>query len=148
MIIVGVDPSNTRTGVSVWNRGALVFSCSYDPWRDDPEDLEVHLVGLKIDKVWIEVPQNGTHKSRGGVQRAGGMAVEKIRGISWFHRTKLRTVPPDAWRKNVLGCLPPEGEAKKSALRWAGGVKPVTCHDEAEAICIGAHGCLLAGYDV
>ena len=177
MIIIGIDPSNECTGVSIWEGGRLLSSTHYNPWRDrllDFLDFPTHWRGLVKNRMYVEVPQHGTHTSRGGVHWAGGMVTAELLGLCTDYEgvfTALQVGPPskpgkytkkitpDTWRRGWLHSVfsapstflagVVKGWTKDDALMYARRYKPeVESHDEAEAILIGAYGCIDRGIEI
>lgn len=99
--VVGVDPGNKACGV-VRLFGSVARWYYGSPWDLIKEDqlLEyepavVGSVGTRLCPVYVEVPQNGTHNSRGGVHWAGGILA---RTLCVKEPNHLRKVQPRAWR--------------------------------------------------
>lgn len=103
-------------------------------------------------EVWYECPQNGTHKSRGGVQFGAGLLTGMLQSFWALHggirRGKAHGVFPGphkragSWRGYVLGDRKPPEDWKKWAIREVRerfGVVPRS-DDEAEAILIAWYG--------
>lgn len=148
--ILGIDPGNESSGVALLRPdGTLVVSATVDPWAPAWEApfLEPILSWAPWPgpfEVTLEVPQNGTHASRGGVQRAGGLLVGRLISATEgrIRRSSLFPTTPSAWRK-ALG-LPTKGAGKDvyvAAARERFGVS-FRSHDEAEA-CLIAYARLL-----
>lgn len=84
----------------------LLFSATLHPWEAHAllDIVERISMMAPIERVVIEVPQNGTHDSRGGVHFAAGMAVGAL--VSKFERIKRRMllkVKPSEWRRAIFG---------------------------------------------
>lgn len=135
MRIVAIDPGNDRTGFAVYEDGALVESDWFCPWDCPSPEHDA-------DRVYLEIPQNGTHASRGGVREAGGMAIANLN----VRRPDVRRVTPNKWRAG-LGLLT-KGAGKPYYVleaRKVPGAEEVEDHNEAEAILIGKYACLMEG---
>lgn len=139
MRLLGIDPGNSVTGLSAFQDGVLEDSAWFDPWY-------MGLPGLAYsptDRIYVEVPQNGTHASRGGVHFAAGMVVGRL----CVRRRNVIRVTPSEWRK-CLG-LATRGKDKDYYVAACHDLVPgtdaVTDHNEAEAILIGLYGCKMEG---
>lgn len=151
-VVWGVDPGNESAGVSMWVDGGLRWHSTvniWDPWGENQNQPPM-LRGVR-HRMFVEVPQNGTHQSRGGVHWAGGMVAMWVGGTiaagDRLLRSHVRKVTPDTWRK-PLG-IDPKADTKEQAMQMVElmGLE-VESHDEAEAILIGMYGCLELGLDV
>ena len=149
--VIGVDPSNKSAGVAVFRHAGaggyvLEFLGSYSPWDGLPE-LSLEETGTTL--VYCEVPSNGTHKSRGGVNWAGGMVIAQLLARGNLSRRRVRKIEPRDWRKPMLGRTSEkeEGALKRAAIAKATemGARPEN-DDEAEAFLIGAHAVLEEGF--
>ena len=142
MIVVGIDPGNKSSGVSVWEDGELEYSHTVDPWNFGWETSMPRFDGDV--RVYVEVPQNGTHKSRGGVHFAAGLILSSLGSRIRILRRHVTKVIPATWRKGVGRDITlTKEEAVTYALRFRG---EITSHDEAEAILIGMYGTIQEGY--
>ncbi len=141
-LIIGVDPGNDCSGIAVFLDGAYADSRHGSPWTTDLTWALTPQPSASL-RCYVEVPQNGTHTSRGGVHWAAGMVVSQILETRELARKDLRKVKPSIWRKG-LGfsvCL-----SKKRAVEEARRYHPaVVDHNEAEAILIAAYGVLDSG---
>lgn len=91
--------------------------------------------------VFVEVPQNGTHKSRGGVHWAAGMIVAKLLSDKWaIKRSRVHKVTPREWRGLLFG---DEKTSKEKCVEWGRQYADCASDDEAEAICIGEYGVMV-----
>lgn len=152
--IVGIDASNERSGWAVWYcpappaRWRLASSGAASIWSGETaqESLEWFLDEIRGPLACaLEVPQNGTHASRGGVTFAGGVMVAPLIAAG-LERKNLRKVQPRQWRKRVFGTLRPR-DWKAAAVGLCGLMGcPAESHDEAEAILIGLSEVLRRGY--
>lgn len=138
MRILAIDPGNDRTGYAIFFNGSLVEHGWFDPWQDSREGTYRH----KYDRVYIEVPQNGTHASRGGVHFAAGMALRSLCPYQGNpRRSDVRRVTPTEWRKG-LG-LATRGVDKQYYVNAAndrlGRAPSIVDHNEAEACLIGLY---------
>jgi len=172
-LVVGVDPGNNRSGVSMWRDGSPVFSVTHEPWAlcAPSGPLRAHLeyateTGPCPDdvRIFVEVPQNGTHKSRGGVHWAAGMVVARLQDTLQVRREKVHKVTPTRWRSPLVGPAArvsqtvigrgrrgsvPKAEVLALADDVAGGWGlSFDSEDEAEAVLIGLYGCLELGVTV
>lgn len=96
-------------------------------------------------KVFVEVPQNGTHSSRGGVHFAAGMLVGDLANELDIRRSDVTKVMPREWRALVLEDPRASKEDCVKRAKLYGG--PYKSEDEAESVLIGAHGCIELGLD-
>ena len=149
--VVGIDPGNVSAGVSFWEDGTLVGHGTVCPWhKGGLDDIIFSIptlwcVRTENIRVCAEVPQNGTHDSRGGVQRALGMLLGQLGTALPFRRRDLVRVRPREWREGELGdAKATKAECVARAARYGG---PYASEDEAEAVCIGAHGCRTLGME-
>lgn len=134
MIIIGVDPGNQLSGVSVWSSSRLVRSLSYNPWKNHA----FYPLPMDTAKVYVEVPQNGTHKSRGGVHWAAGMVVRNMMGPFNIRRLNVKKIYPRTWRAYLdLPLTGPKQVYIDAAREYAPDVED---DNEAEAILIGLYG--------
>lgn len=140
---VGIDPGNESAGVAVFVDGQYAFSSTVHP-RRWPTNFPV----WDYDKIrlWVEVPQNGTHQSRGGVHWAAGM-MEAHLSWTWkpIKKKDVRKVFPRQWR----AAFPPprQGESyKEYAIRYVYQTYEEECdtHDRAEAVMIAKYGSQLS----
>ena len=106
MLVVGIDPGNDAAGISFWVDGEYVSSRALRPWADDageyiPAPLFMRGAAAKW-RIYVEVPQNGTHASRGGVHWAGGMLVAQLLDvIPELLRRHVKKITPNTWRKGL-----------------------------------------------
>ena len=145
-LIIGIDPSNTATGIAFWRDGECIASGVLNPWKNVPPWVD-HEGPVNV---YVEVPQNGTHKSRGGVHWAAGMVMGHLAERFFIPRSRVRKITPSTWREKVLG----DAKAtKQDAVKAAETYLPPArrkglTHDEAEAILIGAYGVLDRGGEI
>lgn len=146
-ILISIDPGNTSAGVAYFVDGTYAASQTVNPWDGPltaPEcllEVLAHAEGTKI-AVFVEVPQNGTHDSRGGVHWAAGMVVASL--PVRIKRHWVTKVKPLQWRR---GSGLPVDLSKERSVELAESLsgRKVDSHDEAEAILIGAYGCTELG---
>lgn len=143
-----IDPGQNRTGIAIFANKDLFNSFWVDPWMGN---LTSHLSGYGIYaakkgspasfRAVVEVPQHGTHQSRGGVHFGAGMVVADLVTLYGLKRNQVKRVKPSQWRKAIFGKA--EGtsdEWKERAVRKAIEMYEdygLTDHNEAEAILLG-----------
>lgn len=138
--VFGVDPSNTSTGIACFVLHDGIYTptrpFSYDPWEVCvPHQMEKVMPGFRA-MLFCEQPQNGAHSSRGGVERAAGMAISMLRHHSSIDRKDVYMVKPRAWWEHFER---PHGADKQWSLDtcpWELGEDD----DAAEAYLIGVYG--------
>ena len=150
----GFDPGNKMSGVSLFLDEELLWSASVQPHKDmvwDCDELFSDRMYNTKQVVYCEVPQNGTHTSRGGVHWAGGMLLSSLNHklTKPVPRGNVRKVTPSRWRG--WAGLPVRGtdeetmkEISMERVRTQFGITPAT-DDEAEAILIGYWGSVREG---
>lgn len=144
MRVIGIDPGNDRAGISFWEDGRLLSSATVFAWNPWEVQSAVPLRWLETSArtiLYVEVPQNGTHASRGGVHWAAGMLVAPLVDLLGVPRSRVVKVTPSVWRRG-LG-LPTRGQDKQrwiDAARAVPGAGQIASHDEAEAVLIGRFG--------
>ena len=123
-----IDPGSNSAGVAIYVGSDMVTSWTH----------RLEKQSKRAGTAVIEVPQNGTHRSRGGVMFAAGRLYQSL-CQKYGSFPYVQFVTPSEWRVLVYGEEPPEGKAKEFALRKAKelGVD-VASHDEAEAVLIGS----------
>lgn len=156
---IGIDPGQDAAGLSLvapCGRVAASTHAGCWPKRNEPDPLgaAVARVFEQWDPSWtsrpivcVEVPQNGTHASRGGVRLAEGMILSRLHTAllhcGGLRRADVVRVEPREWRATD-GPRPGDREAWKSwALRQANVYVPsreLFVADEAEAVLIGLFG--------
>ena len=152
-MVIGIDPGNKLAGISFWRchqeQVELVHSETVKVWARPTLMLgETFRLLRDADRVrvFVEVPQNGTHKSRGGVQWAAGMIVGTLlaEGVP-FLRAHVSKTEPREWRVVLDEFDEPEleaGDDKELACNIASRLGyQYSSVDEAEAIMIGLYGC-------
>lgn len=143
MRIVAIDPGNDATGIALYEDGVLLFSEVLCPWTEPPAD---EVGDDRIDRLYVEVPQSGTHDSRGGVHFAAGMVVGLLASYGAVTRSRVTKVTPNQWRRGLD--LLTKGVGKPYYVleaRKVPGAERVEDHNEAEAILIGKYACLMEG---
>lgn len=163
-VYVGVDPANKSAGVAMLaDRGdgyLPTITMAFNPWDRGifPGPWEADFWGLSSvtetsvarvpARVFVEVPQNGTHKSRGGVHWAAGMIVGRLLPSLGFGRRNVRKLTPNEWRRTFFGRVPADSKASCVAFfRELVGEDP-GCDDEAEALAIAVAGVLKDGREL
>lgn len=141
MRIVGIDPGNALSGISYWEDGYLIGSEVLNPWVDAVRPPDSFLMRT-IHATFVEVSAHGTHRTREGIQWAGGMVVAHLMGSGLgIVRDRVVKVKPKVWRHG-LGLT--TGEPKEYYVSEARAYAPeVEDDNEAEAILIGCYGCLM-----
>ena len=152
-LVIGIDPGNKLAGISFWrcdtDGESLIHSETVEIWRSATTlTNKTHslLLGADRVRVFVEVPQNGTHKSREGVAWAGGMIVGTLlaEGVP-FLRAHVSKTEPREWRVVLDEFDEPEleaGDDKELACNIASRLGyQYSSVDEAEAIMIGLYGC-------
>ncbi|NIV38886.1 MAG: hypothetical protein GWN58_58560 [Anaerolineae bacterium] len=157
--VIGVDPGQSSAGISVFSSdGSLVEHATVKVWCTDScadavRRLNQAIIRVFPDHRWpmvprrysavvyCEIPQNGTHASRGGVHWAGGMLLMLLRLSFDIRRRDVRLVKPDLWRRHY-GKLRKGTSWKAWSKRTASRLFAAEAEsdDEAEAILIGAFG--------
>lgn len=158
-VVVGIDPGNESAGVCLWaptlplpeggHAYEPVVSWTMSPWQATfvaPTWMQEPSIDLR-HVAYVEVPQNGTHKSRGGVHWAAGMIVGRLLPAMGLRRGDVTKVTPSRWRRAVFRKTPDDYKAEAVALCRLLGLEPRSV-DEAEAVCIGLAGVLLSGGQV
>lgn len=143
--VIGIDPGQTMGGMALFVDGELLRSCTVRPWSGahlaECVDYLTAPVHRKRVKVFYEVPQNGTHSSRGGVQFGAGMYVQALRNRLSIARSAKTGIYPRTWRAYHVARKKP-ADWKRWAIRTCKRkyqAKPAS-DDEAEAILIAAYG--------
>lgn len=145
-MIYGVDPSNASAGVARWAESPAGWRCAESetlcPWSEEVS-VAVAARGGK-STAYVEVPQNGTHKSRGGVHWAGGMLIGSLRRVVPLPRRNVKKVTPSRWRRLVFRNRPDDWKLGALDVCAAMGLE-VDSEDEAEAVLIGLAGVIMQG---
>ena len=141
-MVWGIDPGNDRAGLAAFVDGSLAWHATVCPWDMGPAPA---LPEPRRLRVYVEVPQNGTHKSRGGVHFAAGMLVDwllRSGAAPGLKRRWVRKVEPRKWW--ATHGIDPKSEVstKDQALKKVSWLAEVESDDEADAILIGIHGCV------
>jgi hypothetical protein len=140
--VVGIDPGNDSAGIAFLYDGAYSASETRNPWSGGALWMPPRswLAGPEARaKVFVEVPQNGTHKSRGGVHFAAGLIVGQ--SALEIRRQDVIKVTPREWRTG-LG-LEDRGMGKGYFVAQAQAHFPSAVFDsddEAEACLIALYG--------
>lgn len=146
VVVWGFDPGNASSGVAAFFRNELVWHSTIEPHRAMWWGFDFEYPENARHVVYCEVPQNGTHTSRGGVNWAGGMLLSTLShnlGLN-VSRRNIRKVKPSQWRKwSGLPTKHVDEDGLKTLAIEA--VKErfdaeVESDDEAEAILIAAIG--------
>lgn len=142
MTILGIDPSNKRVGWAVIGEtGLLEDYGSFCPWKaqEYPEPIDALTV-------YVEIPQHGTHSTRGGIHWSGGMAVSIL---GPFDYSQVKKVLPNTWRSKVFGSRFSPRINRETWKRWGPmkckelfGIDPAN-DDEAEAVLLAYYGHLV-----
>lgn len=170
MMIVGLDPSLTSTGIATWRDGEVTIQKIETSGAADATLLERHrrLHNLRLDiglachgadVVLIEGPSHGAPRQRGTFDRNGLWWLV----VDWFgnycsetaeHGRKDATgvpiveVPPATLKKYATG----NGSAGKEAMLVAAVRRfpdvPVNTNDEADAMWLLAIGCQHLGQSI
>lgn len=140
--VVGIDPAQSQAGIAVVKDGRVMSSASFCPWGPEAgELLDVVMAEADVPLFICEIPQNGTHRSRGGVMFGAGLIFGLLLEQWDIRRRDIEYVTPAVWRKAVLGrSNADKGAAVRRAKRLLDGRSPAD-HNEAEAICIAVYGC-------
>lgn len=141
--VLGIDPGNDSTGwvlISPAEDGnGLVAWTVGSPWRTRLS--EKLIIGEYANAItYVEVPQNGTYASRGGVHWAAGMAVVLAGAVV---RKNIRKIKPGDWWP-LAGITSKSDDtkalAKKFALRYLPRLPDDLPDDLYDAACIALYG--------
>lgn len=149
--VVGIDPGNDSAGltVSTYQKGRLVYelSCTLHIW----DVTDVHLLMRRLLNraegkvyVFLEIPENGTHQSRAGVNRAGGVLLGWVLTAAEVKRSALHLVKPSEWRTSLFGSVKKLEREELKALamdyfKKCKGHEPMS-DDQAESLCLARYG--------
>ena len=145
LMVIAIDPGNESAGVAfikgIPGDNLAVGSLTHAPW--DWESIPMPMMEGSRVQVFVEQPQHGAHKSRGGVERSGGMV---LRALPKFPREKLTLVTPSQWRDPIKLFHPEYDETKEGAIKLVRKIweREVQSHDEAEAMLIALYGWMVA----
>lgn len=148
-LIIGIDPGNVSAGISIRTVRGLEYHATVEPWHENGQLPKILPDGCESRNLRVHVvceePQNGTHKSRAGVNRAAGMLIAMVRGVYLVPRTRCRFVTPGVWRGTLGldGLYRGAEDAKAVSLEAAKKLWPEAVwgsHDEAEACLVAEYG--------
>src|SRR5262249_34902599 len=130
-MLCAIDPGNDSAGIA-WHD--YRFPPSDSIYKHMTIEKLAPPVGprIAVDVCIIEVPQNGTHVSRGGVMFAAGVLYGR-----WVEPgTRILFVRPDEWRRALFGTVKDEDWKKKVMDFVMRSGYSISSHDEADAIAI------------
>ena len=148
MILVALDASTNKTGVSIWKDGvystSLLLDFSYISNTDDRMEHMCNSIwdilnNYKPTDVYIEDTYCGGNPK---VQRL----LDRIQGVAyaWCLRKNVRfnTITPSSWRKHIDGFPNGKGikrsELKKFSVDYVTKKYAIECNDDvADAVLIG-----------
>ena len=156
MILIALDASTNKTGVSIWKDGVLATSLLLDfSYISDTDERLEHMCNsiwdtlnnYKPTDVYIEDTYCGGNPK---VQRL----LDRIQGVTyaWCMRKNVRfnTITPSRWRKYIDGFPNGKGvkrsELKNFSVNYVTNKYKIECNDDvADAILIGEAAIQLEG---